>query len=94
MKILVIAAALFSLSALASDKQKDGQMWGTLGEVPDPVPIGYPYCIRIDYKAEHWDSEAKADIFFAPISFQDTKWFAYVRLKNMGRLVHCDEKST
>ena len=93
MKWLLLIFSLVSAQAFADEKQEDGQMWGVLGPVPNPVPIGYPYCIRAVFLPSA-RAEDKVHIYFEPLSNEDVRILDGLRKHNLAKLEHCASTDT
>ena len=88
---LVILLFVQTSAVSAGDEQKDGQMWGTSTSVPNPLPAGYPSCIKAVYDPE-WQEfyEAKIDIFYPPISENLAQALNSIRNKKHAVLKRCN----
>ena len=88
MKILMIFAAFLSVSALASDVQSDEEMRGGKIEIPNPIPIGYPYCVLVLWN-HPYNKDVRGSFFDAPHSVQDISDLNTIRDRKLGTLHPC-----
>ena len=93
MKHLLLTLALIATPAYADNPTPAPQFDGEHGVVPDPVPVGYPYCLRVVWKKEYWH-RVKASVYLAPHTRKDIDHFNGVRRLEMGKIVHCQSSDT
>ncbi len=92
------ALCILVLPAVADDVQEPNhgaqQEHGEYGPVPNPVPVGYPYCITRIATPEYREKHGLAAAYLPPQDRAAAGALNFARREGIAILVHCNEEQS
>ncbi|WP_282608952.1 hypothetical protein [Pelagibius sp. Alg239-R121] len=93
--MLAVVLPALSVSAEEAPKPNHGaqQEHGEYGPVPNPVPVGYPYCVTVVKTPEYREKYGVASVYRPPQDRIAAGALNFARREGIAILVHCNEES-
>lgn len=94
--LATLALCMLAWPAMADDAKQPGasdlQMNDQYGPVPNPVPVGYPYCINRVATPEHREEIGLLFVYLPPQDRESAGALNFARREGMAILSHCNEE--
>ncbi|WP_282608449.1 hypothetical protein [Pelagibius sp. Alg239-R121] len=96
--LAILTLCMLPLPVMADNAKPPGsndlQMNGQYGPVPNPVPVGYPYCITRIATPEYREKYGLAAAYLPPQSREAAGALNFARREGIAVLVHCNEEQS
>jgi len=96
--LATIALCILAWPAMAADSPEPGandlQMNGEYGPVPNPVPVGYHYCVTRIATPKYREKYGLAAAYLPPQDRAAAGALNFARREGIATLVHCNEEQS